>query len=1016
MTFITSNESASDCLFTKEQGKEVIKNLVLKYNNHKSEYLNPQYNETSLRNEFLDQFFGALGWDIKNKSSKPTNEREVILEENLRADISENSKKPDYTFRLFSERKFFLEAKKPSICIQNNASSAKQVRRYGFTAKLKISVLSNFEYLAIYDCSETVKESDGARTGLVKLYSHDEYEKYFDEIYDYLGREKVYNGSFDETWSYIENKINLFSVDDLFLGQINAWRTALGNEIYKHQKDIKEEALNDVVQSYLNSIIFLRVCEDRSLEEYKTLLSFATKEDFKALIEKFKKADKKYNSGLFDQPLQEKVINDVKSVFWEIIKKLYYPESPYSFSVFSSDILGNIYELFLAKKLIIKGDLVVLENRPEQKSEKDIVTTPTSIIQAILKRTVIPFCNGKTDEEIFKTKFSDIACGSGAFLLETFQVLNDIIIDYYLKNDATKLIQTSIGTYKLPFEVKRKLLLSSIFGIDKDYNAVQVCKFGLLLKLLESETNATVSDKRPILPSLNNNIHFGNSLLSSGEVSDKDQDVINPFDFGSEKYDVIIGNPPYMKSEDMKEFTPKELPLYKKHYKSAFKQFDKYFLFIERGLSLLNKDGYLGFIVPNKFTKVGAAKELRKLLKTSKNIAQITSFGATQVFKNKTTYTCLLTLRKEIKDTFEYCEVNSLNKWKIKNFSGGDFANISTNSLDEESWILFPSRLEKSFKKIEEKSVSLGQLIGDDSIFNGIQTSANKIYIHKPTSENHEYYFFKKDSKEWQIEKELTRPYFQTSDGNDSLFTYRKFQPNSFVIYPYKKTSKGIEFIEINELKDKYPFANKYLQHYKKELSKPERDIKPEPKTKDEWYRYGRHQSLDKCEVAQKIIVGVLSLGNKYAIDDNRTLISSGGTAGYCILTLPKNFPYSVYYIQALLNSKYLEWYSSLIGEIFSGGYISRGTKVLKRLPIKIIDFSNKQEALLHNSISDTQKELIDIQEKIDRAKGDKRLQLPLVRRFKNSKNSLNALLKKLFQLEEEDEQIPIILEKNETN
>jgi predicted type IV restriction endonuclease len=122
----------------------------------------------------LDPFFEALGWDIKNQSSKPSNEREVILEEGLKEDVSENSKKPDYTFRLFSERKFFLEAKKPSVRIEQSAETAKQIRRYGFTAKLKISVLSNFEYLAIYDCSEKVKESDGARTAIIKLYHYKE--------------------------------------------------------------------------------------------------------------------------------------------------------------------------------------------------------------------------------------------------------------------------------------------------------------------------------------------------------------------------------------------------------------------------------------------------------------------------------------------------------------------------------------------------------------------------------------------------------------------------------------------------------------------------------------------------------------------------------------------------------------------------------------------------------------------------------------------------------------------------
>ena len=124
-----------------------IKELVRRYEANRDYYLTDKYNETLLRSDFLDPQFELLGWDIKNQAGKATNEREVILEESLKANASENSKKPDYTFRLFSERKFFLEAKKPSVAIESNNETAQQARRYGFTAKLKISLLSNFEYL-----------------------------------------------------------------------------------------------------------------------------------------------------------------------------------------------------------------------------------------------------------------------------------------------------------------------------------------------------------------------------------------------------------------------------------------------------------------------------------------------------------------------------------------------------------------------------------------------------------------------------------------------------------------------------------------------------------------------------------------------------------------------------------------------------------------------------------------------------------------------------------------------------
>lgn len=984
--------------------------LIRNYEINRQECLNSRYNETLLRSDYLDPFFELLGWDIKNKTGKPTNEREVILEEALKASASEHSKKPDYTFRLFSERKFFLEAKKPSVHIESDNETAKQVRRYGFTAKLKISVLSNFEYLIIYDTSVKVESDDTFNKACIKKYHYTEYETHFGEICDLLGRESVYSGNFDKEWLSIENKINQFSVDTLFLKQINTWRHLIGEEIYKYQPTIKEDELNDIVQSYLNRIIFLRVCEDRNLETYQTLLKFASDNDFSALIEKFKQADHRYNSGLFDQLLTEQIIENISSVFWVIIKQLYYPESPYSFSVFSSDILGNIYEIFLSEKLAINNNVVELVKKPENLN-RDIVTTPTFIITKILRNTVLLKCKDKSVIEILRLKFADIACGSGAFLLEIFQLVNDILIDYYLINDPSKLIQTNIDTYKLPYELKKEVLLNCIFGVDKDLNAVEAAKFGLLLKLLESEDIRSIANIKPILPDLSKNILFGNSLLSPEQVDVSQQVEVNPFDFYDLKFDVIVGNPPYMKSEDMKNFTPLELPLYKENYFSAFKQFDKYFLFLERGLTLLKSDGVLGYIVPSKFTKVGAGKKLRELIRN--NFISMVSFGANQIFLDKTTYTCLLFLGKEEISFYCYDEVYNINTWKtcqeplITVFDKAD--------LNEEIWLLMPFRQRSLYQLINYNSITLSKLVGDENIFNGIQTSANEIYIFIPTGEDANYYFFIKKGKEYKIEKEITKPYFKTSNKEDNLYTYRTFKPNARVIYPYIQNEKGIDLISLENIENNFPLAYEYLVAHKSILNNPKRDIKPVPKTKDEWYRYGRHQSLDSCGLAQKIIVGVLSVGDKYAIDTYGTLISSGGTAGYCVIALPEESNYSIYYLQAVLNSKYLEWCSALHGEVFRGGYIARGTKVLKNLPIRKINFSDANDKSLHDSISNKQKELIEIQDRIDANSRNKRVLIPLQSMFLREKANLDQLLSQLYNLGADDSLIPSIKELYET-
>lgn len=987
-----------------------IEELIHKYDSNRDHYQSPKYNEMQLRSDFLDPLFELLGWDITNKSGKSNNEREVILEEPLKENAASNTKKPDYTFRLFSERKFFLEAKKPSVKIETDNSPAKQTRRYGYTAKLKISILSNFEYLTIYDCSEKVESTDSVEKCRIKQYHFSEYAEKFDEIYELIGHETVYTGKFDIEWGHIEDKLNLHGVDKLFLQQINEWRLLLGTKIYKIKTDISETALNDLVQSYLNSIIFLRVCEDRNIETYQTLFKFANEKDFTSLIKKFYEADKKYNSGLFIQDYKEEIIENSQSVFWTIINQLYYPESPYSFAVFASDILGNIYEIFIAQKLAIEDGNIILKDKPEN-VDRDIVTTPTNIIQDILRQTVLPYCNEKSAKEILTYKFADITCGSGAFLLEVYQLINDILIDYFLQNDKSKLIQTSVNSYKLPYDLKKQVLENCIFGVDKDYNAVEATRFGLLLKLLEEENIDSILGELPILPDLTQNIVFGNSLIKPQKDTAGKEEEINPFDFGNIKFDVIIGNPPYMSTEDMKNITPLELPIYKKQYITAYKQFDKYFVFIERCIQLLKPNGYLGYIVPSKFTKVGAAKKLREHLSNKQLISQIISFGANQIFAGKTTYTCLLIIQNDQLEITKYYEVKNYRNWVVRDYKAEDYDAIKSDSLTSETWKLVPGYLRKVHDAIIAHSNSLSQIIGEENIYNGIQTSANSIYIHTTDKADKKHFYFTSQGIQWKIEKTLTKPYYQTSSGIDNLNTYRPFSPNSFVIYPYKKVNGEIKFIQIGELERKFPEAFKFLNHYKPILANPKRDVKPEPGTANEWYRYGRHQSLDKCDVPAKIIVGVLSQGNKYAIDYYGTLISSGGTAGYCMISIVEDSEYSIYYLQALLNSKYLEWFSSLYGEVFRGGYIARGTKVLKQLPIQVIDFENEIEKDLHDNISKIQKLLIEKQGEIDKNIGNNRKLTILQRQFETIKETQDNKLKQLFNLGEMDDSIPLISE-----
>ena len=986
--------------------KKTIQTLVEKYKSNRDFYRTSNFNETQVRNEFLDPLFEALGWDIRNMSGKKTNEREVLLEESLKANAATHSKKPDYTFRLFGERKFFLEAKKPCVDISIDDNPAKQVRRYGYTANLKISVLSNFEDLYIYDTSYKVEDGDTLTKARIKAYHYTDYENAVEELLELIGKESVYTGRFEEVWNNVELNVIHQSVDSMFLEQINQWRLMLGQQILSYVPDIDINYLGDIVQSYINKILFLRVCEDRNIETYQRLLTIADHNSHEELVAKFRDADNKYNSGLFEELISEEVIGNISSSFWTIIRQLYFPESPYSFTVLSSDILGRIYEIFIAEKLAVVDGVLKIVKKPEN-TERDIVTTPNFVVREILRQTVVEIIQGKTANEVNNLKCADIACGSGAFLLELYQLLYDSLVDYYLENDRSKLLQTSIDTYKLPYEMKRNLLLSCVYGVDKDFNAVEACKFGLLLKLLEDEDVNSLSSFHPILPDLSNNIFYGNSLLSTSDVPKDDALEVNPFDFNDKVFDLIVGNPPYMKTEDIKAFTPKEKSLYEKgnRYRSAYKQYDKYFLFIERALSLLKPDGYLGYIVPSKFMKVGAARELRNLIAKNAYLKTITSFGAHQVFTDKSTYTCIIVLEKKKHENFKYSEVNDFIGWKVRNNDAYKFCLRSSSTINANTWVLCTDEQLPLLNAVTANAKPLGEIVGEDYIFNGIQTSANRVYVFVPISETRTTYTFKAfDGNEYEVEKAVTKPYFKTAQGAAAMSTYRTFKPNARVFFPYKKDNDGhLQLIPLATIQRRYPLFYTFLMAAKPELSKGSRDIQPKPTTVDEWYRYGRHQSLEACEVEEKMIIGVLAQTDKYAIDNNGTLVSSGGTAGYCLVSIPSGCEYSIYYIQAILGSIQGEWLASLYGEIFRGGYIARGTKVLNQIPIREIDFTNPNERKIHDDIVVRQKRLIGLGDKLSKASKNQRSLIPLQRQFDLLKQEQQNVINMLYGMKNDE-------------
>ncbi len=196
-----------------------IKELVERFEQNVDEYMSGKYNETQLRREFIDPFFEALGWDVENRGGRSGLHREVVHEDSVR--VREATKNPDYGFYIGQARKFFIEAKKPSVNLENDIKAAFQLRSYAWSAGLSISLLTDFEEFSIYDCRIEPSNSDSPRVGLLKRYTFDQYIDVWDEIAALFSREAVLGGSLEK---YIESKKKArgtITVDEAFLREID---------------------------------------------------------------------------------------------------------------------------------------------------------------------------------------------------------------------------------------------------------------------------------------------------------------------------------------------------------------------------------------------------------------------------------------------------------------------------------------------------------------------------------------------------------------------------------------------------------------------------------------------------------------------------------------------------------------------------------------------------------------------------------------------------------------------------
>ena len=971
-----------------------LKELIDLFEHNIKQYKGKHYDEAKTRVDFIDKFFMLLEWDVYNEKDYSEQYRDVVREDKI--EIKGKVKAPDYSFRIGGFRKFFVEAKKPSVNIKHDIEPAFQLRRYAYTAKLPLSILTDFEEFAVYDTRIKPDKHDQASTARIFYCTYEDYEKEFDFIFNTFSRHAILKGSFDQYIEDTKRKKGTSEVDKEFLKFIEKWRENLAKNIALRNKNLTIYELNYAVQKIIDRIIFLRIAEDRDVEDYGKIQKLLEnkKTIYPQLVNLFLKADVKYDSGLFnfkaDQVTPELKIDD--KILKDIIKSIYYPDSPYEFSVFDVEILGNIYEQFLGKTIrLTASHQAKIENKPEVKKAGGVYYTPKYIVDYIVKNTVGEKIKNKTPDQISKLKILDPACGCGSFLLGAYQMLMNYHLEYYTKDKnikkslkENKIYQIKENEYRLTIEEKHRILLNNIFGVDIDSQAVEVTKLSLLLKLMEGESQESAgmlfkfSDIK-MLPDLSENIKCGNSLIGSDfyETSQmslfQDEETtrrINVFDwpqefpaiFKSGGFDIVIGNPPYLNIS----LIEKDIYVYlEKNYSEIHSGYnDIMYYFIYKGIKLLKEKGIFGYITSNYYQGNSYAVPIRNFLK--KHIIKILNFKDYFVFKNANIHTNIIVAAHTPKNQI------------IHIYETQKCANISINNLESnlnyfkinraelrDSWIIANEIEMKLLNKLLINSIELGEI----SIIKKGATSGNRKIFTVLKTKAHEHNF----------ENEILK----TSINSCDIFRYYLKDSKKYLIY-----------IDDNVSLSKYPNIYKYLLLHKKELSN-RNEVK---KGTYPWFRLERPREKYIYNTNPKLVVPYRSESNKFAFDNNQGFNDGGGS--YAII-LRENVKISLKYILGILNSKLMDWYYGYIGKP-KGMSREYFTTPLSKIPIYKIDFLNKSNIINHKTMVELVSQILEVQKKYHNAKTENEKTI-YKKQIDILDNQINQLVYKLYGLTDEE-------------
>ncbi|MDR3292430.1 MAG: N-6 DNA methylase, partial [Methanobrevibacter sp.] len=741
-------------------------------------------------------------------------------------------------------------------------------------------------------------------------------------------------------------------VDDEFLKEINKWREILAKKIAIRNKYITLSQLNFAVQQTIDRILFLRISEDKGIEPYEQLKNLLKHENIYEQFGKLcKKSDNKYNAGIFHFK-DEKDINlepdkftlDLtidNGVFKEIFQDIYYPKSPYEFSVISPEILGNVYEQFLGKIIrFTPSKQVKIEEKPEIKKAGGVFYTPQYIVDFIVENTVGKLCKEKTPKQVKELKILDPSCGSGSFLLGVYRYLLQWHIDYYsnLKQTPKDAVYTGKnGELHLTIQKKKEILINNIYGVDIDSQAVEVTKLSLLLKVLEDENKDALQAQKKlfnerILPFLGDNIKCGNSLIATDiitkqkgtkfEVTPNEIPKINPFNWEDEfkdvmtngGFDCVVGNPPYFNLDTFGKKS-KDVEYLKNNYEVYMDKTDILFYFIEKSTKL--SKNLVGFIISNAFLFADKGKNLRNIIIEKNPISKIVNFEKFRVFDkaNITTSIAIFDKTKTTKDNNSKDNSTKFLSLKDTNYEKQELLTLLNNENNysktyfdkNEVFSLIDNETKNLNNKIDSNHPKLGNLL---LIGQGMQTAANNIFLFR------------------KYPNEFPKEFIKRRIGGKNIDKYNINNKTDYILY--------FEFID--DFKKLPESIQNYLNENRKTLKN--RADKKRRATAPWWnYTFALHKEYYDLP---KIFCSYRSKENIFALDDDFTYLGLTNTT----VIFGTNEKYSLKYILTLLNSKLLTFRYKSIGKQTGSGVYEYFANGISKLPISEIS-SEEQESFI---------------------------------------------------------------------